>query len=59
MKSGFIQAKNGEFILNNDRVMLRGLAIGSWMNIESFMIRIPGTEKRIRQTSVSFGKTHH
>lgn len=50
MSSNFLQATNGDFILNGKRIMLRGLAIGSWMNIENFMIRIPGTERRIRQT---------
>lgn len=50
MDIGFIQAKNGGFVLNDEKIMLRGFAIGSWMNIESFMLRIPGTEKRIRET---------
>lgn len=50
MKTGFIQAKNGEFLLNDQSIILKGFAIGSWMNIESFMLRIPGTEKRIRET---------
>lgn len=50
MNPHFIQAKNGEFILNNSPIMLRGFAVGSWMNLENFMIRIPGTEKRIRHT---------
>ena len=49
MKTEFIQAKNGEFIKNNERISLRGFGVGTWMNIEHFMIRIPGTEKRIRQ----------
>ena len=50
MKTSFIQAKNGEFVLNNERIILRGFAIGTWMNFEHFMIGIPSTEKRIRQT---------
>ena len=33
MDSNYIQAKNGEFILNNKKIMLRGFVIGSWMNI--------------------------
>lgn len=45
----FIQVKDGDFILNDNKIILRGFSIGSWMNIESFMLRIPGTEKRIRQ----------
>jgi endoglucanase len=50
MEAEFVQAKNGSFVLDHKKIMLRGFSIGSWMNIESFMIRIPGTEKRIRQT---------
>jgi endoglucanase len=50
MEKRFIEAENGEFMLNGGRIMLRGFSIGSWMNIESFMLRIPGTEKGIRRT---------
>lgn len=49
MATNFIQTKNGDFVLNDKRIMLRGFALGSWMNIESFMLRIPGSERRIRQ----------
>ena len=57
MKAEFIQAKNGEFIKNNERIALRGFSVGTWMNIEHFMIRMPGTEKRIRQVfSEVYGK---
>ncbi len=44
----FIQAENGEFVLHGLKMMLRGFSIGSWMDMESFMIKIPGTEKSIR-----------
>jgi hypothetical protein len=50
METGFIQVKDGEFKQNSNKLMLRGFSIGSWMDIESFMLRIPGTEKKIRQT---------
>jgi hypothetical protein len=50
MNTGFIQAKNGHFSLNGEQIMLRGFGLGTWMNIEHMMSRIPGTEKRIRQT---------
>lgn len=49
MHTDFIQAKNGEFILNEEKIMLRGFSIGSWMDMESFMIKIPGSEKSIRK----------
>ncbi len=50
MDTSFIQAKNGEFTLHNTSIILRGFVLGSWMNIENFMIGIPGSNKRIRQT---------
>lgn len=50
MKREFIQVENGDFKLNSEKIMLRGFVVGTWMMIESFMLRIPGTEKRIRQT---------
>jgi endoglucanase len=57
MDKNFIQAENGEFILNNKKIALRGFGLGAWMNIEHFMIGIPGIEKRIRQTFVEvYGK---
>ena len=56
MDNAFVQAKNGEFTYKNEKIILRGLAVGSWMNIENFMIRIPGTEKRIREALKILGK---
>ena len=50
MENKFIQAKKGEFLLNGRPLVLRGLAVGSWMNIENFMIRMPGNEQNIRKT---------
>ncbi|HEX2952721.1 MAG TPA: glycosyl hydrolase family 5, partial [Bacillota bacterium] len=50
MKSTFVQAKQGEFFLEEKPIVLRGFAVGSWMNFEHFMLRIPGTEKKIRRT---------
>jgi endoglucanase len=49
MDGNFIQAKNGEFKLNNKKITLRGFGVGTWMVLEHFMIRIPGIEKSIRQ----------
>lgn len=51
----YVQAKDGKFLLNGNEMIFRGFAIGSWMNIENFMIRIPGTEKTIRN---SFSKVY-
>ncbi len=57
MKTKFIQAKDGHFFLNDKRIILRGFSVGSCMNIENFMVRMPGTEKRIRETFIEvYGK---
>ncbi len=50
MKNEFIQVENGQFKLNSKNIILRGFSVGTWMNIENFMLRIPGTDNRIRQT---------
>ena len=49
MESEFIRTKNGEFTIKQKRIILRGFSIGSWMNMESFMLRIPGSDRQIRQ----------
>lgn len=50
MFDSFIQAQNGLFRLGGEPIALRGFAVGAWMNFENFMIRIPGTERKIRRT---------
>ncbi|WP_058304173.1 glycoside hydrolase family 5 protein [Gorillibacterium timonense] len=57
MKSNFIQTEDGQFVLHNKEIMLRGVSIGSWMDLENFMIKIPGTERSIRHAySEVYGK---
>jgi endoglucanase len=48
MKEDYIQVSGKEFILNNKKIILRGFGIGSWMNMEHFMMGLPGTEEMIR-----------
>ncbi|MBN2533929.1 MAG: cellulase family glycosylhydrolase [Spirochaetales bacterium] len=48
MKKDYIQVSGKEFIVNGKKIILRGFGIGSWMNIEHFMIGLPGTEQMIR-----------
>ena len=45
----FVQAKDGRFLVNDNELQLRGFGIGSWMNFEHFMLRIPGSDHQIRQ----------
>ncbi len=47
MKHNFIQTEGSNFILNGEKIILRGWALGSWMNFEHFMIGMPGTNSMI------------
>ena len=51
----FVQAKDGRFLVDGSALQLRGFGIGSWMNIEHFMLRIPGSDHQIRQ---AFAEVH-
>ena len=47
MKKDFIQTQDDCFIRNGEKIVLRGWALGSWMNLEHFMIGMPGTNSMI------------
>lgn len=49
MKENFIQASQNQFVVNGKPIILRGWALGSWMNFEHFMLGIPGTNSMIQQ----------
>ncbi len=49
MDNQFMQAQDGQFLVNNNSLRLRGFGIGSWMNFEHFMLRIPGSDFEIRR----------
>jgi len=58
MLKDFIQVSGREFTVNNRKILLRGFGVGCWMNIEHFMIGLPGTESLIRSTLIDvFGKS--
>jgi len=48
MSDGFIRVKGKDFCLNDKKIILRGYGIGTWLNLEHFMIGIPGTDSQIR-----------
>jgi len=53
----FVQAAGDHFELDGKKIMLRGWALGSWMNFEHFMIGLPGTNSQIIQAFESvYGK---
>ena len=49
MLKDFIQVSGEDLVVNNAKVVLRGLGVGSWMNIEHFMLGLPGTELLIKE----------
>lgn len=53
----FVKIKGTEFVFKNKKVMFRGLGIGTWLNLEHFMLGIPTPEKQIKQAfGEVFGK---
>jgi hypothetical protein len=52
-----ISERNSDFYLNNNKIILYGYGIDSWLDLEHFMISIPGTDSRIRITILNaYGK---
>ena len=55
----YIQAATDHFTLDGKHIMLRGWALGSWMNYEHFMIGMPGTNSQIISAFEDvYGKQH-
>ncbi len=48
MRADFVQVRGSDFCLNGQPFRMRGFALGSWMNLEHFMIGMPGTHSMIR-----------
>jgi endoglucanase len=44
----YLCVRNGDFMLDNRPVRLRGVGLGNWLNLEHFMLGIPGTDSEIR-----------
>lgn len=49
MRRDFVQVSGENFVVNGEKIMLRGFSIGSWMNLEHFMVGLPGTDSMIRK----------
>ncbi len=45
----FIKVNKGKFELNGEPIRLRGFGIGTWLNIEHFMIGLPTPDHMIRE----------
>jgi len=44
MSNGFLKVMDRDFCLNGEKIILRGYGIGTWLNLEHFMLGIPGTD---------------
>lgn len=47
MIKNFIQTRDNCFIRDGKKIILRGWALGSWMNFEHFMLGLPGTNSMV------------
>ena len=59
MQDGFVQICGDHFSVNGELTRLRGYTLGSWMNLEHFMMGLPGTHSMIREAFSSvYGEEH-
>lgn len=49
MRKGFLQVTGEDFTIDGEKILLRGFALGNWMNIEHFMIGMPGPDRMIQK----------
>ena len=47
--TNFIRIDKDQFVLGGKPVILRGLGVGSWLNLEHFMMGVPGLDYEIRR----------
>ena len=47
IRQSYIQTEGNHFVRNGEKIILRGWALGSWMNFEHFMMGLPGTHSMI------------
>jgi endoglucanase len=47
--AGYVTVDGTNLVLDGERVVLRGFGLGNWLNLEHFMLGIPGTEAQIRE----------
>lgn len=53
----FVQVKGDKFFYKEQPVIFKGLGVGTWLNMEHFMLGIPTPEKQIKEAfRECFGK---
>lgn len=45
----FVQVAGEDFVVDGEKILFRGFGLGSWMNLEHFMIGLPGTDTMIKR----------
>ncbi|MFD2114748.1 glycoside hydrolase family 5 protein [Paenibacillus yanchengensis] len=45
----FVQVTGEDFTIDGEKIFFRGFGLGTWMNLEHFMIGLPGTDTMIKQ----------
>ncbi|MCI2048109.1 MAG: glycoside hydrolase family 5 protein [Lachnospiraceae bacterium] len=49
----FVSVSGTDFVKDGHRMLFNGIGIGSWLNMEHYMLGIPGTDAQIRRTFAS------
>lgn len=47
-RKGFVQVQGTQLVVDGRPLVFRGFGIGNWLNLEHFMIGLPGTESQLR-----------
>lgn len=55
MSPHFVQVDGEQFKVNGQNIVFRGFGLGTWMNLEHFMIGFPGTDTMIKK---AFGEVY-
>lgn len=50
MEGSFVQAKNRKFYHKGKEIRFCGMGVGSWLNLEHFMLGIPTPDNQIRRS---------
>ncbi|MFX0209410.1 MAG: cellulase family glycosylhydrolase, partial [Candidatus Hodarchaeota archaeon] len=49
MNPSFIKVDGPNFVVNGKKITFRGFGVGNWLNIEHFMIGLPGSESQLKK----------
>jgi hypothetical protein len=49
MNDAYLAVRGRDFVRGGQRLVLRGIGLGSWLNLEHFMLGLPGSEGGLRR----------